>query len=32
MPIKYQACLNQGNEALQMGKSISANEVVETCR
>ena len=30
MPIKYQACLNQGNEALQMGKSISANEVVET--
>ena len=30
MPIKYQACLNQGNEALQLGKSITANEVVET--
>ena len=30
MPIKYQVSLNQGNEALQMGKSITANEVVET--
>ena len=30
MPIKYQACLNQGNEGLQMGKSITANEIVET--
>ena len=30
MPIKYQTCLNQGNEALKLGKSITVNEIVET--
>ena len=29
--IKYEVCLNQGNEALQTGKSITANEVLLTC-
>ena len=28
--IKYQVNFNQGNEALQIGKSITANEIVET--
>jgi len=30
MPLKYQIQLNQGNEALNTGKSITVNEVVET--
>ena len=30
MSIKFNVCLNQGNEALQTGKSITANEVCET--
>ena len=29
--IQYEVCLNQGNEALQTGKSITANEVLLTC-
>lgn len=29
--IKYEVCLNQGNEALNTGKSITANEVLLTC-
>lgn len=29
--IQYEICLNQGNEALQTGKSITANEVLLTC-
>ena len=29
--IKYEVCLNEGNEALQTGKSITANEVLLTC-
>ena len=28
--LKFNVCLNQGNEALQTGKSITANEVCET--
>lgn len=28
--IKYQVNFNQGNEALKMGKTITANEIVET--
>jgi hypothetical protein len=30
MPIKYQAAINQGVEAFGSGKTITANEVVET--
>ena len=29
--IQYEVCLNQGNEALQTGKSITANELLLTC-
>lgn len=29
--IQYEVCLNQGNEALNSGKSITANEVLLTC-
>ena len=29
--IRYEVCLNQGNEALQTGKSITANELLLTC-
>jgi hypothetical protein len=29
--IQYEICLNQGNEALQTGKSITANEILLTC-
>jgi len=29
--IQYEVCLNQGNEALQTGKTITANEVLLTC-
>ena len=30
MPIKYRGVLNNGNEALNTGKTITANEIVET--
>ena len=29
--IQYEVCLNQGNEALQTGKSITANEILLNC-
>ena len=29
--IQYEVQLNQGNEALQTGKTITANEVLLTC-
>lgn len=29
--IQYEVCLNQGNEALNTGKSITANELLLTC-
>ena len=30
MAIKYQGVLNNGNEALNTGKTITANEITET--